>query len=410
MPQWKRELIKKQRKGREESPPTERKGKGGRHGNRRNKDSSEDERDKKKGQRRHRRHDNNSDEDSKKRKGKSDGKKGKKNSKRDSYYSDHEDEKRKGKKGKQTKDKRGNKKKGPTNVDDYDSEDSYSSETSDGSTSTEEYSDSEERRKAAQLAGGAWALGEGDTLDNLDTRIRDQQLTIQQELSNLTRLQRDIGLKTLPTLQQKVLQADLSKLQDLQSRLKETPGHRELQVQLVGQQMMLTEHLREIQESLSHKLPDVETHLENLTQRKLSHSTSTTSITGMPPPPTANAPTATQLPQPIIQQPMTQPMTQPIIQPTVVQQPLAQPMVQSMIGQIPTANTYLQPQPMYMDPLATQMAAAHQQQQLLMRQQLAASAEYQRQLDAQRNRFMMLNGAAMSGAMYSPLTPSIPFM
>ena len=120
------------------------------------------------------------------------------------------------------------------------------------------------------VSGGKWALGGDEDLENLDNRIQSQQQDIQKELNCLARLQRELGLKTLPSLQQKVLQADLQKLQAIQGELKKQPGNGKFQMQLIGQQMMLLEHLFEIQESLSYGIGDVESQLELMTSQKSS--------------------------------------------------------------------------------------------------------------------------------------------
>ena len=249
--------------------------------------------------------------------------------------------------------------------------------------------------EAALIPGASWALGEGDDLENLDERIRVQQLDIQRELTNLSRLQRELGMKTLPSLQQKVLQADLSKLQAIQSRLKAAPGNREFQMQLVGQQMLLSEHLLEIQESLSHGLPDVESQLEHVTQR-MPHSISSGSINQD----TRKISSSTM------------PQLQPQYQPPTHYQP--QPQYPSQMQPSYPA------QPMY-DPLTSSAGVQMlMQQQLLagqMRQQITNDllAEQQRQqlLMAERRRQQMMANAALGnfGAnMYSPLTPSLPFI
>ena len=52
-------------------------------------------------------------------------------------------------------------------------------------------------------------------------------------------------MKALPPEKQKILQKDLQKLEQLQNRRKERPGNVTVITQLIGQQMLLSDHLRD---------------------------------------------------------------------------------------------------------------------------------------------------------------------
>jgi hypothetical protein len=442
MPKWKRELIKKQRrqKEEEESPPAERRSRGGkrekdRRGNRRDdsdeevddkrrkknvkrrgkddaSDSEEEDNKKSRSKRKEKETKRKKEEEMKRKKGEESRKK--KSPKKKTQVSDDEEDEKKGKrKGrkeeKRKKDDKKSPKKKPTSDDDFDSSEVTSDESDAATDSSEEESSSSAGEKetkkvtsseAAQVPGAKWSLGQGDEeeIEKIDEKIRSQQLEIQKELTNLSRLQREIGLKNLPTLQQKLLQGDLSKLQVLQGRLKEAPTNKELQMQLVGQQMLLTEHLLQIQESLSHNLPDIESQLEQAvhSNSRMSHSLSSGNISGR-----SNIHTAQQhipiqhMPAPVQQQQV------PIVQQPVpvVQQPV--PMVQ----QVPI----VQHVPSY-DPMMGAM-----QQQLFanqMRQQIASDmmAEQQRQQMMAAERRRLMAASSFGNPYYSPLTPSVPFM
>ena len=131
-----------------------------------------------------------------------------------------EDEGRRSGKGKGKKDKSKGKRRGPTNIDDFDEDDYSDSESGSDSDSSEESGQKKiiTSEEAMKMLGTKWALGDGDDIEDLDERIRTQQLEIQRELSGLTQLQRNRGMKALPSLQQKVLQSDLQKLLAIQGK------------------------------------------------------------------------------------------------------------------------------------------------------------------------------------------------
>lgn len=172
----------------------------------------------------------------------------------DRSYSDYDSERdrRKDKKHK----KKGKRK--PTNIDDYDEVDYYS-ESSCTSSSESDLSDSDssdtERKKAADYANAAWALTGVDPNDaeKMSERIKTQQAKIKQELASLSELQKETGNKTLAPDLQKMLQQDLQKLEQLQTMLRNNQGNQGLQTQLLGQQVLLSEHLTEAKESIKSK-------------------------------------------------------------------------------------------------------------------------------------------------------------
>lgn len=173
--------------------------------------------------------------------------------KRDDSYSDSESEYER-KKDKRKK-KKGKKK--PTNIDDYDevdyySESSYSSSESESSSDSDS-SDAEEKKKAADNnVSMAWALTGVDPSDSekMSERIKTQQAKIKKELASFSELQKDTGNKTLAPELQKMLQQDLQKLEQLQTMLRANQGNQSLQTQLLGQQVLLSEHLTEAMESI----------------------------------------------------------------------------------------------------------------------------------------------------------------
>ena len=255
-------------------------------------------------------------------------------------------------------------------------------------------------------------------MENLDERIRNQQQEIQKELSCLTRLQRELGLSTLPSLQQKVLQADLQKLQAIQAKLKARPGDKEFQIQLIGQQMILVEHLYEIQESLSYK--GMESQLENLSgQKQMTHSVSSNSLRH-------GGNSSSHLPLSQIPQPPN-PLSQ-IPQPP---NPLSQiPQPPNPLSQIPQPSLELNQQAQLNQMLRQQLLAEQLRQQQLtndliaeqQRQQMYAAErrrQQQQQQQQQQQMYAMSGGYGAGygagygtgyGAYYNPLQPSIPLI
>lgn len=178
-----------------------------------------------------------------------------------SRFSDSETEsddhsgRRRRKKGRGHKEGR---RRGPTNVDDFNerdwSESGSSSESSYSSDYTGSDSDSErgQRRRLRSSASvsaiphAAWALlGQSKEGTDSDARIKSQQGEIKKLLTHLGELQKKSGVKALPAEKQKVLQQDLHKLELLQTRRKEKPGNASILTQLIGQQMLLSDHLRD---------------------------------------------------------------------------------------------------------------------------------------------------------------------
>ena len=182
---------------------------------------------------------------------------------RDDSYSDYDSdyERRKDKKKKSKKNKKKGKQRGPTNIDDFDevdyaSDSSYTSSTSSSDSSSESDasdSDSEKVKKALEITNAAWALTGTADAEKMSERIKSQQAKIKNELASLSQLQKETGNKTLSPELQKMLQQDLQKLEQLQTMLKENQGNQSLQTQLLGQQMLLFEHLTEAKESIDTK-------------------------------------------------------------------------------------------------------------------------------------------------------------
>ena len=144
---------------------------------------------------------------------------------------------------------------GPTSIDDFD-EESWSETESESEfyTSTEESwseSDSEMRERhrlrssasASKITNAAWALQGSDK--ETEARIKSQQAEIKALLSSLAELQKNLGVKALPPEKQKVLQQDLSNLGELQCLSREMDNNGGVLTQLMGQQMLLSEHLKD---------------------------------------------------------------------------------------------------------------------------------------------------------------------
>ena len=174
---------------------------------------------------------------------------------------------------------------GPTNIDDFDEEDWSGSESESGSDSYSSSSGSEDslsdsdsergrRRRlrssasASELTNATWALGEGTEKD-IEARIKSQQVDIKKLLSALSELQKKSGVKNLPTEKQKVLQKDLQKLEKLQNKREERRGDVSVLMQLIGQQMLLSEHLKDAIEIVRIKVSGAERERERERERVL---------------------------------------------------------------------------------------------------------------------------------------------
>lgn len=81
-------------------------------------------------------------------------------------------------------------------------------------------------------------------------------MEIKKLLNHLGELQKKSGVKTLPAEKQKVLQQDLQKLELLQNRRKEKPGNASILTQLIGQQMLLSDHLKDAIDIVKVKVRD----------------------------------------------------------------------------------------------------------------------------------------------------------
>ena len=145
----------------------------------------------------------------------------------------------------------------PTNIDDFDEQDWSESESDSDSSYSSDYSGSDsdsERGKRHHLRSSAsasavpdavWAL-QGQEKEGADSkaRIKTQEAEIKKLLNHLSELQKTSGIKSLPTDKQKVLQQDLKHLEQLQTRHREKPGNTSILTQLIGQQTLLSDHLR----------------------------------------------------------------------------------------------------------------------------------------------------------------------
>ena len=162
------------------------------------------------------------------------GRRSRRSSRYSGVYSDDEGYRRERTKPNQRgKERHGRKKRGPTNIDDFEEDDlsgfesdtqseSYSSDYSDSENS---WSDSGGRRgrrrlrssaSASELTNASWALA-GDSGVSTHERIKAQQAEIKKQLSSLAQLQKGVGLKSLPPKQQQMLQQDLQKLEHADS-------------------------------------------------------------------------------------------------------------------------------------------------------------------------------------------------
>jgi hypothetical protein len=150
---------------------------------------------------------------------------------------------------------RGRRRQPATNIDDFDenewsdsisdSEDSYSSEYSE--SDSDEHFKLRSSASASNIPNATWALQGSEAVDGVvsEARIKMQQDEIKTLLSHLRELQKQSDVKVLPVAKQSVLQGDLRNLEELQRRQKKLPGNVTVLTQLIGQQMLLSDHLRE---------------------------------------------------------------------------------------------------------------------------------------------------------------------
>ena len=142
-----------------------------------------------------------------------------------------------------------------TNIDDFD-ESEWSDSMSDSELSpSNEYSESEsgEHSKlrssasASNIPNATWALQGSEAVDGVlsEARIKMQQDEIKILLSQLRELQKQSDVKVLPAAKQSILQRDLRNLEEIQRKQKEMPGNVTVLTQLIGQQMLLSDHLKE---------------------------------------------------------------------------------------------------------------------------------------------------------------------
>lgn len=176
-----------------------------------------------------------------------------------SQPSDEEEEEDAGRERSSKKSNKKHGKKKPTNIDDFDEEelsDSKSeSESGSNSGSGSEAEDKPKRKPKsaviAEMTNARWALGEDSSeREELEKRIEDHQKEIKKQMATLQALQAAQDKKTLPPQQQKMLQQDLEGLKQIYTKLEESPGNMELQMQLLGLQMVLCDHLKKFQDDL----------------------------------------------------------------------------------------------------------------------------------------------------------------
>lgn len=161
----------------------------------------------------------------------------------------HYDSKERKKNKDNMKCKKGKKRKcGTTNIDECDSSNTQDSGSGSDSCSNSDSSQSQHdnRKYPDRVIAGA----DHSDVENIDELITFQQSKIKQELVSLSQLQKESGSKTLIPQQQKVLQEDLLKLEQLQTIFTENKGNMSLQTQLLGQQMLFFSHLTEAKEAI----------------------------------------------------------------------------------------------------------------------------------------------------------------
>ena len=140
-----------------------------------------------------------------------------------------------------------------TNIDEYEEDRNESESDSDVSSYSEISSSSDEKYQqhssasASNIANATWALqgSEGQAGVVSEARIKQQQEEIKMMLSHLRELQKVYNLKALPAAQQGILRRDLQNLESIQRKQHDMPGNVTLLSQLLGQQLILTDHLRE---------------------------------------------------------------------------------------------------------------------------------------------------------------------
>ena len=152
---------------------------------------------------------------------------------------------------------RGGRKGQPTNIDDFDEEewdesrsDSFCSETSEQSSRHHQLRSS---ASASNIPNATWALQGTEIQEGAasEARIKLQQAEIKKMLSQLREMQRRYNVKALPTMQQGILKRDVQNLEVIQRKQKDTPGNVNILTQLIGQQMILIDHLKDAIDSIT---------------------------------------------------------------------------------------------------------------------------------------------------------------
>lgn len=113
-------------------------------------------------------------------------------------------------------------------------------------------SDSEQGRhlrssaSVSAIPNATWALqGQDQEGEASESRIKAQEVEIKKLLHALGDLQKKSGVKHLPPEKQKELQKGLQNLEHLQTCRKEKPRNAGILAQLIGEQMLLCDHLRD---------------------------------------------------------------------------------------------------------------------------------------------------------------------
>ena len=154
-----------------------------------------------------------------------------------------------------TKERGRRRKKQATNIDDFDETD-WSDSMSDSELSySSDYSENDSAKyvklrssaSASNLPNATWALNGTEAVDGVESeaRVKMQQDEIKVLLSRLRELQKRSNVKVLPVGKQSILQRDLKTLEQIQRKQKDMPGDVTIHTQLIGQQMLLIDHLRE---------------------------------------------------------------------------------------------------------------------------------------------------------------------
>ena len=142
-----------------------------------------------------------------------------------------------------------------TNIDEFDEKDWSDSRSDSESSYSSEYSDSSGSKhyqprssaSVSDLPNATWALQGSEAQEGVvnETRIKAQENEIKLLLGNLREIQKQLNVKALPVVKQSILQRDMQNLEQLRRRQREMPGNVGVLTQLIGQQMLLSDHLKD---------------------------------------------------------------------------------------------------------------------------------------------------------------------